>query len=167
MPKDYDFSVRNVNWKDYKNDYLLRTDAVWERSKLLDLFLGARILAAELVARKPEDRQPLGLELFVKFLETRELRRKTTPTRGIDDEHDSRTAAVERRLHPGDEEGRRDAPATEISIRPAHTRNSRKIPATAAHAQESTPTVEGFGKTAKVPKSAPAAATTRGSRLSE
>ena len=38
MPKDYDFSVRNVNWKDYKNDYLLRTDAVWERSKLLDLF---------------------------------------------------------------------------------------------------------------------------------
>ena len=38
MPKDYDFSVRNVNWKNYRNDYLLRTDAVWEKSKLLDLF---------------------------------------------------------------------------------------------------------------------------------
>lgn len=38
MPKDYDFSVRNVNWKDYKNDFLLRTDAVWEKSKLKDHF---------------------------------------------------------------------------------------------------------------------------------
>ena len=38
MPKDYNFSVRNVNWGEYKNDYILRTDAVWEKSKLLDLF---------------------------------------------------------------------------------------------------------------------------------
>lgn len=38
MPKGYDFSVRNVNWNQYKNDYILRTDAVWEKSKLLDLF---------------------------------------------------------------------------------------------------------------------------------
>lgn len=38
MPKNYDFSVRNVNWQSYKNDYLLRTDAVWEKSKMLDLF---------------------------------------------------------------------------------------------------------------------------------
>ena len=38
MPKNYDFSVRNVNWASYKRDYLLRTDAVWEKSKLLDLF---------------------------------------------------------------------------------------------------------------------------------
>jgi len=38
MPKNYDFSVRNVNWREYERDYLLRTDAVWERSKLLDLF---------------------------------------------------------------------------------------------------------------------------------
>ena len=38
MPKNYDFSVRNVNWKAYKNDYLLRTDAIWERSKLFDVF---------------------------------------------------------------------------------------------------------------------------------
>jgi len=38
MPKNYDFSVRNINWNQYRNDYLLRTDAVWERSKLLDLF---------------------------------------------------------------------------------------------------------------------------------
>ena len=38
MPKNYDWSVRNVDWTQYKEDYLLRTDAVWERSKLLDLF---------------------------------------------------------------------------------------------------------------------------------
>ena len=38
MPKDYDFSVRNVDWRQYKDDYILRTDAVWERSKLLDMF---------------------------------------------------------------------------------------------------------------------------------
>lgn len=38
MPKNYDFSVRNVDWGEYKSDYLLRTDAVWERTKLLDIF---------------------------------------------------------------------------------------------------------------------------------
>lgn len=38
MPKDYDFSVRNVDWKEYEKDFLLRTDAVWEKSKLLDIF---------------------------------------------------------------------------------------------------------------------------------
>ena len=38
MPKDYDFKVRNVNWKEYKHDYILRTDAVWEKTKLLDHF---------------------------------------------------------------------------------------------------------------------------------
>lgn len=38
MPKNYDFSVRNVDWKQYEDDFLLRTDAVWEKSKLLDVF---------------------------------------------------------------------------------------------------------------------------------
>lgn len=38
MPKDYDFSVRNVDWRQYQNDFLLRTDAVWERGKLMDIF---------------------------------------------------------------------------------------------------------------------------------
>ena len=38
MPKNYDFSVRNVNWGSYKKDFLLRTDAVWERNKLMDVF---------------------------------------------------------------------------------------------------------------------------------
>ena len=27
-----------MNWKDYKDDYLLRTDAVWEKTKLKDYF---------------------------------------------------------------------------------------------------------------------------------
>ena len=38
MPKGYDFTVRNVDWREYKNDFLLRTDAVWEKSKLKDHF---------------------------------------------------------------------------------------------------------------------------------
>ena len=38
MPKNYDFSVRNVDWGAYKKDFLLRTDAVWERNKLMDVF---------------------------------------------------------------------------------------------------------------------------------
>ena len=38
MPKNYDFSVRNVAWNEYKNDFILRTDAVWEKSKLMDIF---------------------------------------------------------------------------------------------------------------------------------
>ena len=38
MPKNYNFSVRNINWDEYRNDFLLRTDAVWEKSKLMDMF---------------------------------------------------------------------------------------------------------------------------------
>ena len=38
MPKNYDFGVRNVNWADYSKDFLLRTDAIWERNKLFDIF---------------------------------------------------------------------------------------------------------------------------------
>lgn len=38
MPKNYDFSVRNVDWRQYEKDFILRTDAVWEKSKLLDTF---------------------------------------------------------------------------------------------------------------------------------
>ena len=38
MPKNYDFSVRNIDWKQYERDFILRTDAVWEKSKLLDVF---------------------------------------------------------------------------------------------------------------------------------
>ena len=38
MPENYDFSVKNVDWSKYKNDYILRTDAVWEKSKLYSYF---------------------------------------------------------------------------------------------------------------------------------
>ena len=38
MPKNYDFSVRNVKWREYEKDYILRSDAVWEKSKLFDIF---------------------------------------------------------------------------------------------------------------------------------
>lgn len=37
-PRDYDFSVSQVDWDQYKNDFILRTDAVWEKSKLYDIF---------------------------------------------------------------------------------------------------------------------------------
>ena len=38
MPEGYDFSSRKVNWGSYKRDYLLRTDAVWEKEKLQTYF---------------------------------------------------------------------------------------------------------------------------------
>lgn len=38
MPENYSFSQRGVNWKNYASDYLLRTDAVWEKSKMLAYF---------------------------------------------------------------------------------------------------------------------------------
>lgn len=38
IPKDYDFSNKNINWSSLSKDYLLRTDAVWEKSKLLDFY---------------------------------------------------------------------------------------------------------------------------------
>jgi hypothetical protein len=50
MPKDYDFSTRSTlfslnssnriefNWGEYNNDFILRTDAVWEKQKLKDYF---------------------------------------------------------------------------------------------------------------------------------
>jgi hypothetical protein len=38
MPKNYKFDVKNVDWAQYEKDFILRTDAVWERSKLLDIF---------------------------------------------------------------------------------------------------------------------------------
>ncbi len=38
MPENYDFSQRKVNWNNYKNDYILRTDAVWEKYKLYAYF---------------------------------------------------------------------------------------------------------------------------------
>lgn len=31
MPANYDFSHKGINWKEYENDYILRTDAVWEK----------------------------------------------------------------------------------------------------------------------------------------
>ena len=34
MPKNYDFSTRKTNWSLYKPFYILRSDAVWEKSKL-------------------------------------------------------------------------------------------------------------------------------------
>ena len=38
MPEGYEFSSRKVNWNSYKKDYLLRTDAVWEKEKLSTYF---------------------------------------------------------------------------------------------------------------------------------
>jgi hypothetical protein len=38
MPEGYNFSQRSVNWKKYDGDYILRTDAVWEKAKLYNYF---------------------------------------------------------------------------------------------------------------------------------
>ena len=31
VPEDYDFSNKGIDWKSYQKDFLLRTDAVWEK----------------------------------------------------------------------------------------------------------------------------------------
>lgn len=38
MPQGYNFNTRNINWNLYKPYYILRTDAVWEKSKLYAYF---------------------------------------------------------------------------------------------------------------------------------
>lgn len=38
MPENYDFSTRKVDWKNFKDSYILRTDAVWEKHKLYAYF---------------------------------------------------------------------------------------------------------------------------------
>jgi hypothetical protein len=38
MPENYNFSTRGVNWKRFKNYYILRTDAVWEKFKMYAYF---------------------------------------------------------------------------------------------------------------------------------
>lgn len=38
MPQNYDFSTRKTDWSKFKPYYLLRTDAVWEKSKLYQYF---------------------------------------------------------------------------------------------------------------------------------
>ncbi len=37
-PDNYDFSTKNINWNLYKPYFLLRTDAVWEKTKLYQYF---------------------------------------------------------------------------------------------------------------------------------
>jgi len=51
MPANYDFSTKSTlfpflfnlilefNWAEYNNDFMLRTDAVWEKDKLKTYFL--------------------------------------------------------------------------------------------------------------------------------
>ena len=38
LPKNYDFGTRGVDWTRYHKYFRLRTDAVWEKSKLRDVF---------------------------------------------------------------------------------------------------------------------------------
>ena len=80
MPKNYDFSVRNVDWNQYKNDFLLRTDAVWERSKLLDIFyvhyksplmydlINNRYMVSDLRIIPLPTNEPEHMEDFVPFM---------------------------------------------------------------------------------------------------
>merc|ERR1712232_2412 len=38
MPDGYDFSTKGKKWSDYHKYFMLRTDAVWEKTKLKDFF---------------------------------------------------------------------------------------------------------------------------------
>ena len=73
-------------------------DAVVDGAKTLNLVIGARILAAELVAGETEDLKVVGvvlLNLFIQLLEPRELRREAAFAGRVDDEHDFVLVLVE------------------------------------------------------------------------
>ena len=38
MPKNYDFSTEGKDFKKYWDKFILRTDAVWEKTKLKDMY---------------------------------------------------------------------------------------------------------------------------------
>ena len=38
IPEVYNFSNKGIDWKNYKQDYKLRTDAIWEKYYLRDYF---------------------------------------------------------------------------------------------------------------------------------
>ena len=38
MPENYDFQTKSKDWSEYWSNFILRTDAVWEKYKLLDYF---------------------------------------------------------------------------------------------------------------------------------
>lgn len=38
MPENYDFSTTGMDWSNFYKEFILRTDAVWEKSKLKDVF---------------------------------------------------------------------------------------------------------------------------------
>lgn len=38
IPSDYDFSTKNVDFKEYEKYFNLRTDAVWEKFQIRDFF---------------------------------------------------------------------------------------------------------------------------------
>ena len=38
VPDNYDFSNTGIDWKGYGKDFMLRTDAVWEKQQLRDFF---------------------------------------------------------------------------------------------------------------------------------
>jgi hypothetical protein len=67
-----------------------KTDAVVELAELLDLVVGARVLAAELVAREAEDLKVgvRGFHVFVELFEALELWRETAFGGRVDDEDD-------------------------------------------------------------------------------
>ena len=80
--------------------------AVGRAAELGDLCIGARLLAVELVARDPDDGEPLVAVLLVELLEAGVLRREPAPARDVDEQR--RPAAgdlAERRggaVEPGD-----------------------------------------------------------------
>src|SRR5690554_1335224 len=73
-------------------------DAVILLTEFADLFVGARILLAELIAREAEDLQAAALVFLMELFEPRELRREAAFTSRIDDKEDIAAVIRERRL---------------------------------------------------------------------
>jgi hypothetical protein len=64
-----------------------KRDVVFVLAELVNLLLGARLLTAKLIARKPEHDETAIAIFPVERLQARVLRRESTLARDIDDEH--------------------------------------------------------------------------------
>jgi hypothetical protein len=76
--------------------------AVLRRGELEDLLVGARLLSAELVARKGEDGEPGCFVVFMERTQTCVLAGEASITGNVDDETDAATVGLECNLVTGD-----------------------------------------------------------------
>ena len=71
---------------------------VFAGAELLDLVVRPRFLSGEIVARKPDDHEAIGTELFVEIFESRVLRGIAATGGDIDNEYSFAGVSLERSI---------------------------------------------------------------------